>query len=173
MKQQFCESKSIFLAFLLWGISTIGFIYYILGDCYPATIKLLPFFAFILMIMFRWIFAPKPYIVIDPIKMNYKEHSFLWPQIQKISLTRRLRSRNPRICLKIESHNEVYWIDLIYFSDDNRRSLLDAIEKYHKVDYEKYKYASNERRWFIFGLYALLVFCIGAYYFHEYITHLK
>lgn len=175
MKQEFYESKDLLLCMILLCVFIgCGMLYFAQTVCANLLLAVLvPLWA-ILFLGRRYFLASKPYVTIDNFKIEHDGQMFLWTQIKSISLTRRrgLRSRRTNFFLKIEQEKAVSWIDLKYFSDKNRRALLDALELYIPVQYDSCSYESNEQRWFMFWMFFLVAFAMSAYWFHNFIVAL-
>ncbi len=176
MRRDFYESKSVLSFMLLWCVLMGGLVIYLLQSCLMNLCFILSFFIFaILFLGKRYLSTSSPYITIDAFFIEHEGQRFLWHQIQEISLTPRFqRGKNVglNLYLKIESKQETCWVNLKYFSDKDRRSLLDAIEQYVPVQYVKSQYDSNIQTFFLGTITFVSVFMIFALWFNSYITAL-
>ena len=175
MKQEFYESKNVLLVFLIELIAIGGLLRFMLWEC-QVPLWVAVFFMYFLISFFvkRYQSAQMPYVTLDDLKIEHDHQPFLWTEIKRISLTPRLHpmAKSYTFFLKIEHRCGYDAIDLKYFSDKDRRALLDAVEKHIPVQYDHCKYESNFQKLCIWTTAMTVVFCWFCLLFYTYMNAL-
>jgi len=162
MKQEFYESKSVLLcAFVISALAT-GVMAVVVSSCVFYFWGVIPFYIGVLVVLFkRYLSAKMPYITMDDLKLEHDGQVFLWSEIREISLASKRFIKGVNLFLKIDQAWDTSWIDLKYFSDKDRRSLLDAVEAHKTVQYKKgCSYESNIQTWFLGSMIFVIIFVI-------------
>lgn len=160
-KQVFYESKSVLLcAFLIVAVG-IGLIMTILFSCvFQFWMAVLTYLPVLFILGKRYLSARDPYIIIDDLKLEHDGQVFLWPEIREITLASKRFVKGVNLFLKIDQDGDVSWVDLKYFSDKDRRALLDAVEAHKTVQYKSCTYESNIQTWFLGSTIFIVIFLI-------------